>query len=135
MYFTILAYPDKLFTTMDPNLSTKHSRDSVINSEFKVYYQLHTIQLPTVLQKPSIRLLESFLMKFVSKRQREWDNKLGECLWAYRTMVRTLTKVTPFFLVYRCEAVLPLKIQIPSLRVALTTRMANEKSTDCASRS
>jgi len=49
-------------------------------------------------------------MKFISKSQRDWDNKLGECLWAYRTIVRTLTKATPFSLVYGCEAILPLEI-------------------------
>ena len=32
-----------------------------------------------------------------------------------------------FFLVYGCEAVLQLEIQIPSLRVALTTRMTDEE--------
>ena len=37
------------------------------------------------------------------------------------------TKATPFSLVYGCEAVLPLEIQIPSLRVALTAEMTNEK--------
>jgi len=31
------------------------------------------------------------------------------------------TKATPFSLVYGCEVVLPLKTQIPSLRVALKT--------------
>jgi len=46
---------------------------------------------------------------------------------AYCTTVRTLTKASLFSLVYGCEAVLPLEIQIPSLRVALTTRMAEEK--------
>jgi len=32
----------------------------------------------------------------------------------------------PFSLVYRCEAVIPLEIQIPSLRVALATQMTDE---------
>jgi len=32
-------------------------------------------------------------------------------------------KATPFSLVYRCEVVLLLEIQIPSLRIALTTEM------------
>ena len=36
-------------------------------------------------------------------------------------------KATPFSLVYGCEAVLPLEIQIPSLRVALVTEMTNEE--------
>ena len=41
--------------------------------------------------------------------------------------MRTPTKTTPFSLVYGCEAVLPLEIQIPSLRVALTAEMTNEE--------
>ena len=31
-----------------------------------------------------------------------------------------------FFLVYECEAVIPLEIQMSSLRVALTTKMTDE---------
>ena len=42
-------------------------------------------------------------------------------------MVRTLTKATSFSLVYGCEVVLPLEIRIPSLRVALITRMMDEE--------
>ena len=40
-------------------------------------------------------------------------------------MVRIPTNATPFFLVYGCETVLPLEIQIPSLRVAFTTRLTD----------
>ena len=73
------------------------------------------------------KIIAKLLKKFVSKSQRDWDDKLGECLWVYRTTVRTLTKATPFSLVYGCEAVLPLEIQIPPLRVALTTEMTYEE--------
>jgi len=73
------------------------------------------------------KIIRKLLKKFVSKSQRDWDDKLGECLWAYHTMVRIPTKVTPFFLVYGCEAILPLEIQILSLRVALTTEMTNKE--------
>ena len=65
--------------------------------------------------------------KFVSKSQRDWDDKLGECFWAYRTTVRTLIKATLFFLVYECEAILLLEVQIPSLRIAFTTEMTDEE--------
>ena len=67
------------------------------------------------------------LKKFVSKSQRDWDDKLGECLSAYRMTVRNPTKATPFFLEHRCEAVLSLEIRTPSLQVALTIRMMDEK--------
>jgi len=68
------------------------------------------------------KTINKLLKKFVSKSQRDWDEKLGECLWAYRTTVRTPTKAMPFSLVYGCEAVLPLEIQILSLCIALANR-------------
>jgi len=72
------------------------------------------------------KTIGKLLKKFISKSQHDWDDKLGKCLWAYNITVRTPTKATPFFLVYGCEAVLLLKIQIPSLRVALTTKIADQ---------
>jgi len=56
------------------------------------------------------KTIEKLLKKFILKNQRNWDDKLGECLWAYRTTVRTPMKATPFYLVYGCEAILPLEI-------------------------
>ena len=38
-------------------------------------------------------------------------------LWAYRTSVRTTTGATPYSLVYSMEAVLPVEVGIPSLRI------------------
>jgi len=73
------------------------------------------------------KTIEKLLKKFVSKSQCDWDDKLGECLWAYRTTVRTPTKVTSFSLVFGCEVVLPLEVQTPSLRVGLTTKMTDKK--------
>jgi len=78
--------------------------------------------LAEAFNKTIIKLLK----KFVSSNKRDWDEKLGECLWAYRTTVRTSTGNTPFFLVYGCEAVIPLEIQMSSLRVALTTKITSE---------
>jgi len=41
--------------------------------------------------------------------------------------MRTPMKATPCSLVYGCEAVLPLEIQIPSLCIALATEMNEDK--------
>jgi len=66
------------------------------------------------------------LKKFISPNKRDWNEKLSECLWVYRTTARTSTDNTPFSLVYGCEAVIPLEIQMPSLRVTLMTKMTIE---------
>ena len=50
---------------------------------------------------------------------RDWLENLPFALWAYRTSFRTSTGATPYFLVYGMEAVLPVEIEMGSLRVAL----------------
>ncbi|WKA02256.1 hypothetical protein VitviT2T_020468 [Vitis vinifera] len=50
---------------------------------------------------------------------RDWSEKLPFALWAYRTSFRTSTGATPYSLVYGMEAVLPIEIEMGSLRVAL----------------
>jgi len=39
------------------------------------------------------KTIGKLLKKFISKSQCDWDDKLGECLWAYHTTVRAPTKV------------------------------------------
>ncbi|KAA0063076.1 uncharacterized protein E6C27_scaffold468G001940 [Cucumis melo var. makuwa] len=65
------------------------------------------------------KTLCSLLKNVVSKKKRDWQEKIGEALWAYRTTHRTPTCVTPYSLVYGVEAVLPLEREIPSLRMAI----------------
>ena len=48
---------------------------------------------------------------------RDWSEKLPLALWAYHTSFRAST--TPYSLVYGMEAVLPIEIEMGSLRVAL----------------
>ncbi|KAK9042314.1 hypothetical protein V6N11_017391 [Hibiscus sabdariffa] len=47
----------------------------------------------------------------------DWHEKLPFTLLAYRTSVRTSTGATPYSLVYGTEAVLPVEVENPSLRV------------------
>ena len=50
---------------------------------------------------------------------RDWSEKLPFALWAYRTSFRTSTGARPYSPVYGMEAVLPVKIEMGSLRVTL----------------
>ena len=49
----------------------------------------------------------------------DWSKKLPFALWAYQTSFSTSTRATPYSLVYGMDAVLPVEIEIGSLRVAL----------------
>lgn len=48
---------------------------------------------------------------------KDWHEMLPFSLHGYRTTIRTSTGATPFSLVYGMEAVLPIEVQIPSLRI------------------
>ena len=46
-----------------------------------------------------------------------WPNELPGVLWAYRTIVRTLTGENPFKLTYGSEAVIPAEVHMANHRV------------------
>ena len=54
----------------------------------------------------------------------DWSEKLPFALWAYRTSFRTSTGATPYSLFYGMEAVLPVEIEMGSLRVALEQQIS-----------
>ena len=59
------------------------------------------------------------ILRKMIETSRDWSEKLPFALWAYRTSFRTSTGATPYSLVYGMEAVLPIEIEMRSLRVAL----------------
>ena len=74
----------------------------------------------------SNKTLLKILHRTVHKSGRDWHLQINPALWAYRTTIRTPTGATPFSLVYGSEAVLPLEVEIPSLRVSLHGLITDE---------
>ena len=66
--------------------------------------------------KAANKNLVKIIKKMVEKHG-NWHEQLPLALWAYCTSVRTSTGATPYSLVYGMEAVLPVEIEIPSLRI------------------
>lgn len=54
---------------------------------------------------------------------RDWPEKWPRALWGYRTPIRTSTGATPYSLIYGTTAVLPVELEVPSLRVALESEI------------
>ncbi|KAH9293958.1 hypothetical protein KI387_040839, partial [Taxus chinensis] len=74
----------------------------------------------------SNKTLRNILAKVTSRAGRDWHLHIPFALWAYRTSIRTPTGATPFSLIYGSEDVLPLEVQIPSLRVSLREFVSDE---------
>ncbi|KAL0439073.1 UNVERIFIED_CONTAM: hypothetical protein Slati_2390300 [Sesamum latifolium] len=87
---------------------------------------LTTLQGANGLAEAVNKTLCNLLKKVVSKSKRDWHEKIGKALWAYRTTHRTATQATPYSLVYGVEVVLPLESQIPSLRIAIQEGLTAE---------
>ncbi|MCO5606142.1 hypothetical protein L7F22_060329 [Adiantum nelumboides] len=68
------------------------------------------------------------ITKHVRDRPQDWDKHLTAALWAYRTSFKVSTKFTPYHLVYGQEALLPIEVELGSLRVlARETTSSKEK--------
>ena len=74
------------------------------------------------------KTLCNLLKKVVAKSKRDWHDRLGEALWAYRPIYKTPTQLDPFALVYGVEAILLLKLQIPSLCIAIQEGLMENKN-------
>ena len=83
---------------------------SLVNST--PYYALANGQAES-----SYKSLKKGIQKVVEDNPWDWHNLLLDVLWAYRTSPRSSTGVTPYALVYGHDAVLPVEINVKSLRV------------------
>ena len=54
---------------------------------------------------------------------KDWAKKLPFALWDYRTSIHALTRATPYSFLYRSEVVLPIEVEIQSLRVLVETKV------------
>jgi hypothetical protein len=64
-------------------------------------------------------ILCNILGKVVLDKRRAWDEHLNEALWAYRTAYKVTSGFIPFKLAYGFEAVIPIELEVPSLRTAI----------------
>ncbi|XP_023884262.1 uncharacterized protein LOC111996506 [Quercus suber] len=55
---------------------------------------------------------------------KDWHEYLPFALCTYRTLVHTSTGATPYSLLYNMEAILPVEVVIPSLRILSQTELS-----------
>ncbi|MCO5587528.1 hypothetical protein L7F22_041478 [Adiantum nelumboides] len=71
-------------------------------------------------------IIARIIRKMVESKPKRWDNFLDGAIWAYRTTYKDATQFTPFHLVYGQEALQPIELNIPTIK--LTGRQ--EKNND-----
>jgi Integrase core domain/Integrase zinc binding domain len=110
-------------------ITFKNAKIYVLMERFKIDWRYSSIYNPRVneLAEAFNKTMINIMKKTVEGNQRDWDNKLLEALWAYRTTYRTPTQATPYSLVFGVEEILSLEVELPSLRVAMQTEMTLEE--------
>jgi hypothetical protein len=88
----------------------KHSNSSPYRPKMNGAVEVANKNVKKIIQK----------MIFTSK---DWHEMLPLALHAYCTEVRTSIGATPYMLVYGMEAMMPLKVEIPSLRVLIDSEL------------
>ena len=87
-------------------------------TQFKIKHHNSTPYRPKM--NGAVEAANKKVKKIISKMTntyKDWHEKLPFALHVYRTVVRTSTGATPFSLVYGMEVVLPVEVEIPSLRI------------------
>ncbi|GJY26047.1 reverse transcriptase domain-containing protein [Tanacetum coccineum] len=61
-------------------------------------------------------------------RSKNWMEEISHVLWAHRTMIKTSNGETQFSLTYDTEAVIPVEIGMPALRIAEVDTTKNNEA-------
>ena len=96
-----------------------------LSTYYDVVHKKNTPYYPQTngLAESTNKTLQTILKKIVNENRTDWDKKLNNALWAYRTSYKTFIKSTPFRLAFGLEAVMPIEFQIPTLRVQATKKL------------
>ncbi|MCO5576635.1 hypothetical protein L7F22_030450 [Adiantum nelumboides] len=73
-------------------------------------------------------IIAGIIRKMVESKPKRWDNFLDGAIWAYRTTYRDATQFTPFYLVYGQEALQPIELNIPTIKLTGRQEQNNDEA-------
>ncbi|XP_039014758.1 uncharacterized protein LOC120144864, partial [Hibiscus syriacus] len=114
--------PERIITDNALNLNNKMMTE--LCAQFKIKHANSVAYRPKM--NGAVEAANKNIKRIITKTTetyKDWHEKLPFALYAYRTTVRTSTGATPFSLVYGMEAVLPIEVEIPSLRILRETKL------------
>ncbi|XP_019418571.1 PREDICTED: uncharacterized protein K02A2.6-like [Lupinus angustifolius] len=114
--------PERIITDNGTNLNGSEVEE--LCNKFKIKHHNWTPYRPKM--NGAVEAANKNIKMIVAKmveNYKDWHEKLPYALHAYRTNIRSSTRATPFSLVYGMEAVSPIEVEIPSLRVLMEAEL------------
>ena len=114
--------PSRIITDNGSNFNNKMMTE--LCEEFKIVHHNSSPYRPKM--NGAVEAANKNIKRIIQKMvvtYKDWHEMLPFALHGYRTFVRTSTGETPFSLVYGMEAVLPVEVEIPSLRVIMEAKL------------
>ena len=72
------------------------------------------------------RMLLKIIKAWLEEAKGAWPEEFPNVLWAYRTTAGTPTGETPFKLTYGIEAIIPVKVEVTSMRREVFSEDSND---------
>jgi hypothetical protein len=104
-------FTSKLMRELTEKYETKHCKSSPYHPQ--VNGQVESTN----------KVLEAILTKTVQLHHHDWDDRIPEDLWAYRTTWRNTTRHTPYELVYGKQVLLPIEFQVRTFCIVVELRL------------
>ena len=118
--------PERIITDNAPNLNGAEIKKFC--EQFKIKHHNSAPYRPQM--NGAVEASNKNVKKIIAKMTityKDWHEMLPYALHGYRTTVRTSTGATPYSLVYGMEAVTPIEVEIPSLRVLIESTLEEDE--------
>ncbi|KAI5338921.1 hypothetical protein L3X38_018193 [Prunus dulcis] len=108
----VKPWPFRGWAMIYPASSKQHCFIIVATDYFTKWVEAKPVKSTT--SQEIITFIEEHIIqrKMLEKNPKQWQEKLSETLWAYRTSKREATGMTPYALTYGHDTILPIEIAV-----------------------
>ncbi|GKV20210.1 hypothetical protein SLEP1_g30368 [Rubroshorea leprosula] len=119
--------PNQIIADNGPQFNCNSFRDFCSSYGIKlVFTSVYHPEANGMVESVNKAILEGIKPR-LDQLKTKWVDELNNVLWAYRTTSRTATGETPYNLAFGTEAVIPVEIGVPSLRISHFEPARNER--------
>ncbi|KAM1365139.1 hypothetical protein ACFX2F_043601 [Malus domestica] len=109
--------PETIVTDRGPSFISKEVEEFASKYKIKMIQSSPYYPQSNGQAEASNKILVNIIKRMVIDSPEKWHEMLGNTLWAYRTSKRAGTGTTPYALTFGQDAVLPMEINVSSVRI------------------